>query len=67
MFATSPEAGKLPAGTTGKLLWEGWIANWPHVIPGVHAAVELPDGYVVYIPIWYLLGPLGESMVWLDP
>jgi hypothetical protein len=65
MFATSPEAWELPAGATGKLVWAKFMDDWPNVPPGACAAVEFPGGNVVYIPVMYLLGPLGESLLWV--
>lgn len=62
-FVTTPE--KLPVGTTGKLLWGKFMDAWPEVPPGAHAAVELPGGSVAYVPICYLAGPCGESLVWV--
>lgn len=62
MFATCPEAWKLPPGTPLKLLWGGFMGDWPNVPPGTHAAVEL-HGHVLMVPVMYLLGPLGEPLL----
>ena len=54
----------MPAGTTGTLKWGKFLKDWPYTPPGTHAAVELEDSTIVYVPIAYLNGPLGESLCW---
>jgi hypothetical protein len=57
---------KVEAGTQGTLLWGKFLGSWPWVPPGTHAAVELEDGTVIYVPLTSLKGPLNEDLVWIE-